>query len=69
MQSEWPDELEPLIAEFKAEHPWLWRRTMARTWLDRQIGRWLPWLCRHRTSEGPIDGPMTCLDCGREVPE
>lgn len=62
---EWPDELGDVIAEFSAKHPWVWRRTLIRSWIDQRIGRWLPALCRHRSAVGPVDGPLTCMDCGR----
>jgi len=70
---EWPticgheDHLACMLAESMKDPAFVraWRRTKVKSWFEQQIGRWLPWLCRHRSSVGPVDGPMTCMDCGR----
>lgn len=62
------DEVESMLAEFKREHPWTWRKARLRGKWQQFVGKRLPFLCRHTATMGPAGaGHGTCMDCGRKV--
>lgn len=62
------DDLDRMIAEFNAEHPWAWRRQRVRSWTADLIGKRLPFLCRHPGTVGPAGEDFAwCLYCDRKV--
>lgn len=62
------DDLDDLIAEFSAQHPWTWRRQRIKSWVAVFVGKRLPFLCRHNGTTGPAGaGYGWCLYCGRKV--